>query len=243
MQLKFFAAAAVAVGMLSAAPAFAGDGFVDGSYANLSVGGGSGSVNAWQANFNYNSTPMAGAWGWQADIAYTDAEHLPKQYVSGQLTGFKQLESSRYGLYGSIGDAFGDTVYEGGVAGQWFGDKYSLSALAGYGRDDNASVNYWLVGGNATYYATPNFGLIGTVGYTDTNGGGSGVTVVAARAEWKPANSPVSFFGGYANESLPGSAPSINIWSIGARYNFGNKTLKDRDQHGTIMDFSQRQHF
>jgi cellulose 1,4-beta-cellobiosidase len=45
MQLKFFAAAAVAVGMLSAAPAFAGDGFVDGSYANLSVGGGSGSAS------------------------------------------------------------------------------------------------------------------------------------------------------------------------------------------------------
>jgi hypothetical protein len=224
MKTKFFAAAAATVCALAAAPAaFAGDGdgYVDASYQRLTGGGG---VDAYGANLN---------------LTYADANGAPSQYTAAQVTLYKRGKTGMVGAYGAYADSFGSNSGEGGLVGQMYGDKHTLSGVAGYG--GNAGDNYWVAGASLTYYVRPDIAFSVTGGYNSFNHNIGHTSVVNVQAEWKPMI-PVSFFVGYTNESFSAGGDA-DVVSVGARWNFGNKTLKDRDQSGVITPISQRLSF
>jgi hypothetical protein len=234
MNVKLFAAAAAAVCTLSAASAaFAGDGYLDGSYMRLNGGGG---ADAYSANFAYN-TGLTADWNGQLNLSYADANGAPSQYTAAQVTLFNRTKDHMYGVYGAYADSFGSKSGEGGLVGQLYGDKHTVSGLGGYG--GNGGNHYWVVGASGTYYVQPNIALSLTGGYNSFNNGGGHIGVINVQAEWKPSI-PISFFTGYTKESFGGGGGAADVVSVGARWNFGNKTLKDRDQSGVISPISQR---
>jgi hypothetical protein len=261
MQRKFLvAAAAIAVCAAASAPAFAdtfgnlgniganvpGTGFVEGDYLNLHTAGTTGTHNGWQALGSYNTSPSANQWGLQADFTYMDGENIPDQYIGGQVTGFRQLTNGRVGLYGAYADSFGDEDWELGGVGQYFGKRYTLTGIAGAGRDTDANIGYWLYGATGSYYFQPNLSFAGLYSYEHDDHGLPSVSVLGAHLEWKPQQSPVSFLVGYTNlNPSGGSAPQESIVNVGVRFTFGSgaKSLQERDQTGTISDYALRQHF
>jgi hypothetical protein len=245
MKLKFLAAAAaVSICAMAAAPAFAGDGFVEGDYVNVKPTGGAKAQDAWQALASYSTMPSAGSWGFQGDFTYADGDHVPSQFVGGQLTAYKQADNSRVGAYAAYDNQFGTDNWEGGATAQFFVKNWTFSGVAGGGRNTDTDVGYWLASANAVYYVSPNFSLAGAAGRSTSDHAVGTTAVLGAHAEWKPANMPVSFVLGYENDNHAGPGGMVNFINVGVRFGFGggNQTLKDRDQHGLINDFSLRQH-
>jgi hypothetical protein len=245
MNIKLFAAAALVVGAMSAAPAFAADGYLDANYVNITSHGNS--TSAYQLDGSYNTAPKVGEWGAEVDGSWLDANDTDGHYDSAQITFFKRGENHLLGFYANYTDDFKSTAWEGGGLGQLFGSKYTLSGLVGYGVVDGVpQPNYVILGANGTYYPADNLAIGLTAGYTDVTSNGSGnVTMVGAQAEWKPSSTPFSFVLADTYEHPNGSnGADGNLVSVGVRWNFGGaKTLKERDQGGVISAIAQRFRF
>lgn len=242
MKIKLFAAAAAVVCTMSAAPAFAGDGFVDAAYLHLKPAGGT-SVTGYQVNGTYSTEPATGAIGFQGDLTYIDGDGIPDQYIAGTATVYHQGETSRLGGYVTYADSFGVSAWEAGAVGQLIRENFTLSAMLGYGDSDAAGSNsYWVMGGAATFYLNQNVALTGFGGFADEDFFGGSQHMIGVTLEVKPESLPISVFAGY-NRTDPGAGAAIDTLSVGARFNFGGKTLKDRDQKALLKQVGLRQSF
>jgi len=224
MKMKLFAAAAAVACAMGAAPAFAGDGLVDAAYLHVASGGTS--VTGYQVNGTYSSEPATGSIGFQGDATYLDAEGTSGQYISGTATVYHQGENNRLGAYASYADSFGDSAWEAGLVGQLLNENFTLSGVLGYGDNDAPGSNaYWLTGAAATFYLNKNAALTAFGGFADPDFLGGSAHVIGATLEVKPESLPISVFAGYSRTD-PGVGGATDIISLGARFNFGGKTLK-----------------
>lgn len=244
MKIKLFAAAAAVACAMSAAPAFAGDGFVDAAYLHVNVSGAAGSVSGYQADGAFSTEPAAGAIGFQGDVTFLDADGATGSYIAGTGTVYHQGDKSRLGAYVSYADVFGDSAWEAGVVGQLINENFTLSALLGYGDNDAPGSNsYWNMGAAASFYINKNVALTAFGGFSDPEFLGGSANVVGVNLEVKPESLPVSLFAGYSRTNPGGAASTTDLISVGARFNFGGKTLKDRDQKALIKQIGLRQGF
>jgi len=87
------------------------------------------------------------------------------------------------------------------------------------------------VGGQGSWYVTPDIALSGDVDYIDVAGNATSETI---KAEWLFASSlPLSLYGGYQHVDSVGSA---NVWFIGLKFygGDGGATLVDHQREGSL---------
>lgn len=125
-----------------------------------------------------------------------------------------------------------------------FGGEYvyympqmTLSVGAGFGSYDDADADLYGVSGVGRYFFSDNFRVDGKIGYTNIDSGAEADGIgLGIGGEWKPDNFPISLTASYDWQSLDGGGGAdtdVTAWTIGARFDFGNGTLKARDRSGT----------
>jgi len=123
-----------------------------------------------------------------------------------------------------------------------FGGEYvyympqmTLSIGGGFGTYDDADADLYGISGVGRYFVSDNLRIDGRIGYTNIDSGGESDGIGAGvGAEWKPDNFPISIFGGYDFQTLDSGTldTDVSVWTLGARFDFGNGTLKARDREG-----------
>ena len=231
-RLSLLAAAAV---LLTASPA-AADGYVGVQYNDnqQEAFGTDIDVETWKGEgaFGWNN----GSWGAQigASIGQVETEfggdsdfhalegHLYWQHNAWRLGGFVatwELEDSDETIFGVEG------MYD-------FNEQFNLGASYSEGDSDvvaSLDTSYLIVSGN--FYATPNlrFGANLGRGEIESSSGSSDLESYGLDVEFMPWSAPVSLTLGYDNfETDPGGFGS-EVLQIGARWNFGGGTLRERD--------------
>lgn len=139
-------------------------------------------------------------------------------------------------------DAAGSDADEWAVAveGLYFLDRTTLGAALSYGQTDDLDLDTTAIDFEARHFVTDNFRIDGTVGFgqVDAGGGSDGdLTTFGVGAEYQLSATPVSFFGGYTSSNLDvgGGDLDADSFSVGARWNFGGKSLIERDRSGANL--------
>jgi hypothetical protein len=228
MKTKFFAAAAVAAMLTAPAMAHAQDGYLDLSYRGLSasgssidgvgVGGGF-ATKIGGANLQINGAYVSLNGGGGGSAHGTDAMvHLYAQNDSWSLGGFASATDS---------PLVGANIYGFGGEGSLYLSQVTLGATISYNSISNGGGHYNDYGVSAKWFPADNFSL---GAYYDNLDAGSSISIYSLEAEYKLSN-PVSLFASYGSTS--GGGGGYDKYSVGARWNFGGKTLKEQDRSGS----------
>jgi hypothetical protein len=145
----------------------------------------------------------------------------------GGSLGFADSSGPDAWTYGAVGQ-MNFTGFTAGAAVT----KLNLDSAVGF---DDA----WGIDGQANVFATDNLRLTGSVGYGDYNGVTSAFDnsewTFGVGAEWQLASLPLSVAGDYAHVEFDKGSVSSDVFKIGARWNFGGGTLKDRSDSGADL--------
>ncbi len=128
---------------------------------------------------------------------------------------------------------FDETVY--GIEGTFdAGDSAVLFGSVTAGEGDFASLfdyDTWNADAGANFYFTPNArvgGFVGT-GNVDTGGGDADSFSFGVNGEFQPWSAPLSITLGWNSYQIDDFDLDANMFRVGARWNFGGGTLRDRD--------------
>ena len=176
--------------------------------------------------------------------------------IGGHLTWHSADGATMLGALGSLGVGGSDSGSVGNVgleaavnAGRWrlYAQTGMTSGLSGDASSSGERDIYGTLSVN--YFVTPNFFLSGNIGtdkWTQSNGDSSPEMSWGAKAEFKPAASPVSFFAAYEGfgfRSNYGGASNYdqgvdNIFLVGARVPLGVKSLQDLQRAVGLADLN-----
>lgn len=228
---------AAAAALFSATPAFAVGGHVGVQYTSSDLELLSAfELDAKEAEFELGFGH--GRWGAQIDGAIGEFEDSPDTLT--QFAGHLWYGGDGWRLGGVIGrtdlDSMGvEWVY--GAEGTFdIGSNAVLFGTVHGGENDDGGYDTFNVDAGASYYFTPNLRLSGAIGLGEIDGGGSATETDTYNisAEYQPFSAPLSLTLGWSLFDADG-AESESL-RIGARWNFGASTLRDRDN---IAPFSQ----
>ena len=157
--------------------------------------------------------------------------------ISGSVNFGMRNANYALGAYVGVKDneLVDDTFLGFGGEYVYYMPQMTLSVGGGFGSFDDADADVYGISGVGRYFFSDNFRVDGKLGYTNIDDGGESDGIGAGiGAEWKPDNFPISIFGGYDFQTLDSGTveTDISVWSIGARFDFGNGTLKARDRSG-----------
>ena len=230
--MKKTALLAAVTAMFAATPAMAG-GSVGLSYGNTDSGGSD--FDNWQVDGSFGHS--AGSWGFQLDGSLGQLDGDSDVYgYGGHL--YWQSGSARLGgvVTGSNVDGGGgleidEFVY--GVEGSYelspnvvIGGSGTLGTVDLFGID----VDSWNVDANVAFYGTPNFRIGGTAGIGNLDGTtDTDTSTLGLDAEYQFSSIPISLTAGYLHFETDGSSLDTDTLTIGARWNFGGGSLRDRD--------------
>jgi len=228
--MKKTALLAAVAAMFAATPAMAG-GSVGVSYGNTDSGGSD--ADNWQVDGSFGHS--AGSWGFQVDGSLGQFDDDADTYgYGGHL--YWQSGSARLGgvITGSSVDAgsgleIDEFVY--GVEGSF--DLSPNVVIGGSGTMGNVELfgldaDTWNLDANIAFYASPNFRIGGTAGVgnleatTDTD-----TSTLGIDAEYLFSSIPISLTAGYLH--FDADTLETDTLTIGARWNFGGGSLRDRD--------------
>lgn len=236
--MKKTALLAAAAAMMIAMPA-AAQGYLGLEYGSgeLEVGGGSQDVDAWQGE-GAIGFGGAGSWGGQVDGSignvdagggdadfWTLAGHLWWQGASGwklggvvtttQVDDGGSIEELQYGVIGSWDFTPNASIWS----------SYTIGEIDSGGSND---LTNWDIGAN--FYASPNIRIGGFVGFgTIDVGGDLDSTSYGINGEFQPWSAPVSLTLGWNAFEIEDANVEANTFQIGARWNFGGRTLQERN--------------
>ncbi|MDR3508189.1 MAG: hypothetical protein P4L64_09860 [Caulobacteraceae bacterium] len=242
---KLLIASVAALATLVAAPALAASGQVDIGYHGADGLGSGNNLN--DVVFGGAvATQFSGEWGGQFDAHFERIDGAGERTTlsTGTAHLFKRNDSYLVGAYASVADVLGAGLYAGGIEGQKYFDRATLYGTVGYGTSDfrNNNVTAWNVAADAKGFITDNLTVDLKVDYTDGQQNLNGhVTTYGVGAEWKPEGHPFSLFAEYARHAPSGrsfgltSISDYNTYGVGFRWNFGVKTLKERDRSGASL--------
>jgi hypothetical protein len=150
------------------------------------------------------------------------------------------MRNSSYALGAYVGmkdnEFIDDTFIGFGGEYIYYMPQMTLSVGGGFGSFDDADADLYGVSGVGRYFVSDNLRFDGRVGFTNIDSGGTEADGIGLGigGEWKPDNFPISFNAGYDFQTLDqgGTDLEFTVWSIGARFDFGNGTLKARDRNG-----------
>lgn len=94
-----------------------------------------------------------------------------------------------------------------------------------------ADADTWNIDAGANFYASPNtrFGGFLGVGNLDFGGGDANTWSAGVNTEFQPWAAPVSITLGYNHFDADDAGIKSDSWNVGARWNFGGGTLRDRN--------------
>ncbi|MBC6981433.1 hypothetical protein [Caulobacter sp. 17J80-11] len=230
---KLLVASAAVAALFAAAPAFAGSGQVDLSYTNVED-----EVDVWSLG-GAAVTEVGADWNIQGDatVHRVDVGGGNINFTDAALHLFKRNDSYAMGVYVDSSDIEMASAWGLGVEGQKFFDKATIAGSIGWNTAESfgSDMDGWNATLGATFFATDNFSIGAGVGYADFDFIDS-VTTWDISAEFKPESSPVSFFAGYSNQDVSSfGGDDVSAWTLGARWNFGGGSLKERDRSGASM--------
>lgn len=224
------AAAALAI----AAPAHAATGWIGASYNNGEAEPGSVSFDSWAVDGSVAFD--AGGLGVTLDAGYADSEDSDS-VVAGTAHLYMKGEKHTLGGFVGLADSNSNNVWDAGIEGQLFNEHSTLGAALTYARADDADVDAIGVNGAAKIFVTDNLAIGANAGWFQLSGSGpdGNAWVLGAGGEWQPESMPVSFLVGWNHyDTDDSSGVSANVFTVGARYNFGG-TLKARNHSGADL--------
>lgn len=249
-KMKLLGSASVlAAAMLLSAPAMAGApmgfaGVLSGNYSNTSCSG-CGSQNGWglggqgafglgmsdlggEVNANYNGFSGAGS-----PSVFGVGGSLFWAPVQGRVGG-----SFSWSEISSSGNPNLDTLTYGGFGEFYASDMFTIGGNAGgmHLSAGGGSANGYYIGGGATAYVMPNFGVTGAISYSHLGSGIGGMAAYSISGEYLISEeTPVSLYAGYTNVDVPFGLPNMNVFTIGLKlYAGGSGSLRDRHRNGAL---------
>jgi hypothetical protein len=234
---------AAAAAMMAASPAAAQGGYVGAQYSsgesNIIIG--SDDSEGWQGE---GAVGFGGAgWGAQIDGSFGNTEfdgggdgdtyslggHLWWSSGGWRLGGVITTSNADFGG----GFDFEETSY--GIEGTYDigASAVLISSLTTGSGDIGGVVDYdtfnWDLGAN--FYASPNmrFGGFFGIGNVDLSGTEADSSSFGVHGEFQPWSAPVSITVGYNSFQIDDFDVDTDAFQIGARWNFGGGTLRDRD--------------
>ena len=172
--------------------------------------------------------PLGGDWGIEADGSYHNASSTDFWSIGG--SPFFRFEAGRIAATAIYHDVDGAHLTNYGAGGEWYAAPNFTLAVRGGGTSGSGSSGGY-VGGQGSWYVTPDIALSGDVDYIDVAGNATSETI---KAEWLFASSlPLSLYGGYQHVDSVGSA---NVWFIGLKFygGDGGATLVDHQREGSL---------
>lgn len=261
MRLSRLVIATASIAAL-AAPALAQGGSSSG-YVGLAYSYNNSTLRGLQ-DVDNNIVEVSGAWsialantiGLQVDGGFEYLDEPGDTQPFG--TAHVAWRNSDVGLFGAFIGAAKDgdnTVYGGGLEGQYYFSRVTLYGSLGYGRGQEAAgvsappptatqvdVDYWAARGQVRYFPMENLRIAGTLGYGSTDNGTNTISgyAVGAGAEYQLGALPLSFYGnvGYRgfDDAAVGDVESVTAGTLGIRWNFGAESLFYRDRAGATSD-------
>jgi hypothetical protein len=227
---KYLIAAASTVAIALAAPALANAqpvGHVDLSYSDIS-------------DLDSNTEAVSGAVAFPAgpinlQFNATGAHSRAKGFASEKslnLEGHAFYRTESFAVGGTIG-TFDEGLLTWGGEGQVYLNQFTGSANILQLRDgvDSSSEDLGtLAGVQGKFFATDNFSVAVDYASLDPKSGGN-LDLWGATGEYKFGEFPASMFLNF--QRLDDA--DIDIWTVGARFHFGAKTLKEQDRNGPSM--------
>lgn len=246
-QMKKWAlmAIAAAAASVAATPAMADNGgYVGLRYADGNVDqniGGDYDVTSWQGEgeLGWNT----GAWGGQVGATYgnVDLDALGDTNF-GTFNGHLFWGNDAWKIGGFITystvDDFDVDEWNYGVESAFnFGPDTTFYASGSLGTLSDSTDDYddWNVDFGIGHYFSDNFRLAGNVGWGSVQDIGLGsdadTQTYGINAEWQFSSIPISIVGGYNvfNVDAGPLNADTDYFSIGARWNFGGSTLRERN--------------
>lgn len=236
--MKKSALVAAVAALMASTPAMA-NGYVGAVYGNTDLGGGD--LDTWQVEgaFGHN----AGAWGFQGDGSIGNSDGGGGDLDHWTLAGHLYWGGAGWRIGGVIATSQLDGGGGADVEELVYGVETSFDispnsvilASATFGEVDflGTDIDTWNIDGAWNFYTAPNFrfGLALGVGNLDAGGVDADTFTGGVNAEWAPFTTvPISFTAGWNHfdddNTLVGETDTL---SIGARWNFGGGSLRDRD--------------
>jgi hypothetical protein len=149
-----------------------------------------------------------------------------------------------------------DSFWTIGAEGEYYWPTWTLAAAAAYAGFDDDDDDAFSIDGEARWFPMPDLRLEAELGWASFNNGfGNFVFVddtntifiiendddddnvwnVGVSGEWQFGGGPISVYAGYEHNEFDSSDFSTDVFSIGARINFGELTLRERDQTGVSL--------
>ncbi|MBC6981434.1 hypothetical protein [Caulobacter sp. 17J80-11] len=239
---KLLSASAAVAALFAAAPAFAGSGYVDLSYAELDAG----FVDFKAVNLGgAAATEIGGDWNVQGEavVHRVDVDFFGPStslnYTDAGLHLFKRNDSWAAGVYADSTDVLMMSAWGLGVEGAKYFDRATINGSIGFNKSEGGmffgsdDVDGWNATAGVTFFATDNISIAADVKHMDVEE--LDATVWGLTAEFKPDTMPVSFFAGYRGQDENFFGEDSTSWRLGVRWNFGSGSLKERDRTGASM--------
>jgi hypothetical protein len=223
---KTFLAGAAAAAFLLPAIANAQDGYIGLSYHDsddadtdaLAVSGAA-TAEVGPAKLQFNAT--------HARFESAGANASASDFVAHAYT---QNDTYAVGGFVSGTDVGGSGIYGIGAEGSWYINNFTLSAVVSHNAIDNGGGHFNNYGASARWFATENLAFGASYDTLDFDNSSVDVDVWGLDVEFQ-TSTPASVFASYGNVDA-GVGAETDKWSIGVRYNFGGKTLKDQERSG-----------
>lgn len=236
--MKKTALLTAAAALMMASPAMA-HGYLGLQYGNTNVdsGGSDTDVDVWQGEgaFGFAGPTVGG----QVDGSFGNLEVSGTDVDFWTLTGHIWWDMNAWRFGGVVGttqlDAGGSDIEEwlyGFETRYNFGQANAFGSMTFGSVDSGGSdVDLWNLDGGLNYYASPNTRVGGTLGWGNIDGGGTDVDTFSfgLNGEIQPWSAPVSLHAGWNYFNIDDADLSSNVFTIGARWNFGGGTVQDRD--------------
>lgn len=232
---KFLLGAAAVMAVALPGAAHAQSGHVDLSYQTADRGGGS----------DVDSTSLAGAFllgdHFQVNGRYANLEassSVDYYGIDGFL--FNRTDANAYGAflgYDTLDSSDNPNEWSFGGFYQHYAANSTWTAQLGYS-DTEGDVQIITLDGQGRFFLSDNFSLQGNLGYGDVEtdfGSSDNFFTAGVGGEYGFTGLPVSIYGGWSHIDFDEGGESDSL-GIGARWNFGGGTLRDRDRSGASFE-------
>lgn len=222
---KWIIGAAALLAVAAPGVAAAQTGYVGAVYSDVDLGGG--------AEGEAYGIEGSVAWtNFELDASFLDSDDTDTTTsVTGHL--FSRNDRYLFGGFAGMADNDGDTLWQVGIEGAKYYDRWTLFGSLAYGEADDADAEAIGVNIGASLFATDNFRIDANVLWADVESGGGDDNALGfgIGAEYQFASVPISIGASYANIELDDANVDADVFTIGIRYNFGG-SLYDRDRSG-----------
>ena len=238
--MKKTALLAAAAALATASPALA-NGYVGLEYGagNIDGGGPDSDTDGWQGEGAFG---FGGAgWGAQVDGGIGAVDSDAGDIDALELAGHLWWDGGGWRLGGVLAmtqvdaDTGGDIdEWAYGVEGAWAimpsADLIGSLTAGESDADGGGDADLWNVDFGGIYFVSPNISLGGFLGFGNVDGGGadSDTFSFGINGEIQPWSFPVSVTLGWNTFDMDDADASSDVFTIGARWNFGGGTLQDR---------------